>query len=349
MKYLIKLIVAATIIIFYTGCSKNKSTQVNNPEPDNLVYRALGTINQIFWLSDDESILLNDGTNGTLKKINTSTKTVQLFDIMSREHLLQRIFYTDQLPNFAYYLAITKDASGSYAPPYKLFSLNLTTGTSVRICDSITQNPLSSGGYTMGNKKLAVKSGQQLLVIDLEQSTSQTLPIAENVHAFSPDDSKMLIFSSTQYPVTAAVYDFLCNCSQPITIAGQGTPFWRSQGIFGYQVTSPATLQFDLRLSDIQSGALIKSFPDYLEGPWILPNGTLVTLLVKGPTYNVDRKAVLINFDLVTRQTKEITTVVHDPYLSFIKGIYLAAVSHNLRKIAYAQNGSELRVSVLQP
>lgn len=335
MKFQIRLIACTACLLLNAGCTKNNPSTPNDQEPDNLIYSSICTVEQVFWLPDNETILLSDHCNGTLKKINTSTKSVQLFDLMAREHLLQRIFYADQLPNFAYYIALTKDASGSYAPPFKLFSLNLSTGISVRILDSINQNPLSSGGYTMGNKKLAVKSGQQSMVIDLEHSTSETLPVSNNVQAFSPDDTKMLTFPSTQNPVTASIYDLICHCTQPITLAGSGTPFWRSQGIYGYQVNSTVPAQENLEFSNLQSGALIKSFPDYVQGPWILPNGNLVTLLVKGPTYSSDNKAKLINFDLITGQTKEITTVIHNPFLSFIKGIYLAAASPNQKKIAY--------------
>jgi hypothetical protein len=295
-------------------------------------------------MADNETILLNDFCNGTLKKINTTSKSVQFINLLAREHLVQRIFYSEQLPQFAFYIALTKNAIGTYSLPFKLFSLDLTNDNSVLIKDSITQNPLA-GGYTLGNKKLAIKSGSQLMVVNLEQATTQILPVSGDVQVFSPDDSKMLIYSSSPAPVTATVYDFTCQCTQPITLAGNGIPLWRTQGIYGYKINSPATLEY----LNLQSGMVLKSFSGYASGPWVAQNGSLSILFAEGATYATDHKGSLMSYDFVTGQTKEITTALYLPYSAYIVGIYLAAVSPNQKKVAWVQNGGDLKVSVLQP
>jgi len=341
MKCTLKSALIAVYVLSHLSCSKKKEVPVT-PVPDNLVYQSACTIDEIFWLADNETILLNDFCNGTIKKINTTSKSVQLFDLVTRGHLVQRLFYSEQFPQLAFYLALTKDATGVFSGPFKLYSLNLTTGNSVLIKDSITQNAFG-GGYTLGNKKMAIKSGSQILVINLEQSTSQILAISGNVQAFSPDDTKMLIYSSSG-PVIATVYDFTCQCTQPITLAGNGNPLWRTQGMYGYNINSPGNLQY----VNLQSGALLKSFTGFASGPWVAQNGSLSILFAEGPTYSTDQKGSLIIYDFVTGQTKEIATALYRPYASTIVGVYLAAVSPNQKKGAYVQNGSDLRVSVLQ-
>ena len=345
MKLQLKLTVIAACILLHSSCRKNKET--SNQEPDNLVYKSSCTTAEIYWLADNETILLNDFCEGTLKQINTLTKSVQLFDLVARGHLFQGIFYSEQLPHLAFYIALTRDATGAFSEPFKLFSLNLATGNSVLIRDSITQNP-SSGGYIMGNKKLAIKSGSELLIINLEQATTQILPVSETVQAFSPDDTKMLIYSSSQGPITGAtVYDFVCQCTQPITLAGTSTgkPLWRTQGLYEYNINAAAALNY----SNLQSGIVLKSFPGFAEGPWVAQNGSLSILLSKGPTYATDEKGLLQSFDFVSGQTKEIATALYIPFGFGIVGIYLAAVSPNQKKVAYVQNASDLRVTVLQP
>lgn len=337
-----KIILLLALLAVFGSCKKN-NTPDNNQEPDNLVYRSDCTIKEIYWLGDNETILFNDFCNGTLKKINTVTKAVQLFDIVAKGHLLQRIFYSEQLPNYAFYIALTKDAAGSFSMPLKLFSLDLTTGNSVLIRDNITQLP-SWGGYTMGNKKLAIKSATELLVIDLEHATTQVFPVSQNVQAFSPDDTKMLLYSSSTSPITATVYDFVCQCTQPKNLAGSGIPIWRTQGLFGYNITTGV-----LNYLNLESGTLLKSFPDFGEGPWVAQNGSLAILLAKGPTYASDKKALLLSFDLVTGQTKEIASVVYVPLYSYNVGIYLAAISPNQKKVAYVQDLSNLRICLLAP
>src|SRR5580765_3146174 len=125
MKCKIKFALVAAYTLLHISCGKKNEVPAT-PAPDNLVYQSACTTDQIFWLADNETILLNDFCNGTLKKINTTTKSVTLFDLIAREHLVQQIFYTEQLPQIAFYLALTKDASGAYSTPFKLYSLNLT-------------------------------------------------------------------------------------------------------------------------------------------------------------------------------------------------------------------------------
>lgn len=338
------LIICVTIISI--SCKKNNApgNQLpGNQDPDNLVYRSMCSISEVYWSADNETVFLNDFCNGTLKKINTTTKAVQLFDLVARGHLVQRILYTDQLPGYIYYLALAKDAAGAYSMPVKLFSLNLSTGISSLIKDGITQLP-TWGGYALGKKKLSIKSGTELLVIDLEQATSQTIPVSESVQAFSPDDTKMLIYSSSQTLVVSTVFDFGCQCLQPKTLAGAGIPFWRTQGIYGYNINSGV-----LNYLNLESGVVLKSFPEFAEGPWVAPNSGIAIFFIKGANYSTDKKGVLMSFDFVGGQTKEIITAPYNPFSSFINGIYLAAVSPNQKKVAYVQNGGDLRVSVLQP
>ena len=329
MKSKVKYTLMAAYILMHISCiNENIFDPPTPPVSENIVYKSSCTIEEIFWLADNETILLNDFCNGTLKKINTSTKSVQLFDIGARGHLNQRLFYSEQLPQLAFYIALTKDATGVYSVPYKLYSLNLTTGISVLIKDSITENPLV-GSYTLGNKKLALKSGTQVLAINLEQSTSKILPISGNVQAFSPDDTKMLIYSSSA-PITS-VYDFTCQCAQPITLAGKGNPLWRTQGIYGYNYSSnPSELQF----INLQSGAVLKSFTGLSSGPWVAQNGSLSTLFAEGPTYNTDNKGSLITYDFVTGQTKEIAKLTYRKYVQSIYGVYKAAILDTPDKIS---------------
>jgi hypothetical protein len=346
MKKIFYFLPVICIIISTGSCKKGNvpsSQPPGNQAQDNLVYRSSCSISEIYWLADNETVFLNDFCNGTLKKINTTTKAVQLFDIVARGHLVQRILYTDQLPDYVYYLALAKDATGAYSMPIKLFSLNLTNGISRLIKDGITQLP-TWGGYTLGRKKLSIKSGTELLVIDLEQATSQIIPVSENVQAFSPDDTKMLIYSSSQTPLITTVFDFGCQCVQPKTLAGAGIPFWRTQAIYGYNINSGV-----LNYLNLESGAVLKSFPDFAQGPWVAPNSGIAIFLIKGANYSTDQKGVLMSFDFVTGQTKEIIAAPYNPFSSFINGIYLAAVSPNQKKVAYVQNGGDLRVSILQP
>lgn len=350
MKLTLELVVLVITIWLNGGCIKLQAPIADNEELENLIYSSSCTISELFWLSDNETVLMVDHCNGTLKKINTSTKSVQFFDLGARGHSTQRLFYFEQIPQLAFYITPIVVSN-----TFSLFSLNLATGASVLIRDNITQNPYW-GGYTQGNKKLSIKSGTELLVVDLEQATTQVLPISQTVLAFSPDDTKMLLYPSLQGPASGpTVYDFTCQCLKPIALVGTSTgkPLWRSQGLYNYSILSvqgPNDLyatQVAVTFSNLESGVTLKSFTNFMEGgPWVAQQGSLSVFMVKGPTYATDNKAVLLSFDFLSGQTKEIVTVEHKPFPASIVGIYLAAISPNQKKVAYVQHGSQLRVSM---
>jgi hypothetical protein len=122
----------------FLSCKKPDIKEKEDVEPGTLLYSGnCGAGDNFYWF-DNESILLNDHCEGTLKKLNTTSKSVQLFTI-NKDYLLQYIFVTEDIPGLIFYTALTKGANGSFNLPVKLFSLNLSTSNVTLVQDSISE------------------------------------------------------------------------------------------------------------------------------------------------------------------------------------------------------------------
>ncbi|MBD0378313.1 MAG: hypothetical protein ICV51_22130 [Flavisolibacter sp.] len=129
-------IAAITLLLLISSCKKPAKEEKKDEGPGTLLYIGnCGVSDQIFWLNN-ETILIGNSCEGSFKKVNVTTKAVQNIT-HNKDHLPQQIIFTEKVPDVFFYLAITINSSGSFSRPVKLFSYNLSTGTTATVIDSL--------------------------------------------------------------------------------------------------------------------------------------------------------------------------------------------------------------------
>jgi tricorn protease-like protein len=190
----------------------------------------------------------------------------------------------------------------------------------------------------MGRKKMAVKDGKGMLVVDLEKNTSKKVSITSffRIKSFSPDDTEILIDTlATSGSTNTMLYDLSCKCKQPTPLVTENIAVtWRSQGIYGYRVLNPQT-SADIEFLNLSTGAPLKKF-NQITGPWIGSKSTLAFVWVHSP--NASDKGILMSFDLVTQQTKELFTG-NCCLLSYNNDVTRATLSPDGKKLAFTKGG----------
>jgi hypothetical protein len=333
----------AVFVLFYftagfLSCKKPVITQPGAVEPGTLLYSGnCGSGSNFHWI-DNESIIVNDHCEGTLKRISTINKSVQ-FIAINKDHLLQNIFFTEDIPGLFFYTALTKNGSGSFSMPLKLFSFNLSSSNVLLVQDNISESPQPGSPYfAIGRKKMAFRDGKRILVIDLEKNASEEIPISTSfrIGSFSPDDTKLLIDTlSVTGSTNTVLYDFGCNCNQPSTlITSNTTVLWRPPGVYGYRVSSSQT-QAGTEFLNLSTGTALKIF-DLITRPWINPKSTLVFVWVRSSS--TAGKGLLMSFDLLTQQTKELFTS-DCCLLSVNNEVTMATLSPDGKKLAFSKGG----------
>ena len=309
------------------ACNKKTATPAEE-EASILIFKNECVIEDIYWL-DNETILASDHCEGTFKIANTTTKTRRLI-IRNQNHLPQEIFGLPNIPNKFFYTATTLNSNGSFSEPKKLFSYNISTGTLTTILDSFKVNRLT----VLGNKKIAFQFNNEVLVVDAEMGTSQKISITGTVKSFSPDDNQLLVTTSLQNQYTDAFkYDLSCQCTIPITFnlnslkAADGI-IWHPQGFFGY------TTYDTLKVVNLETGALLKKY-NQLQGPWISKNASIITSVIKEPGYSTDEKGTIVNYNMVTGESKSLLKVASRPLSSYLIGVFSASVSPDQKKACF--------------
>ncbi|MBD0285416.1 MAG: hypothetical protein ICV79_08320 [Flavisolibacter sp.] len=355
-------IAAITLLLLISSCKKPSKEEKKDEGPGTLLYQDVycGVTDELFWLNN-ENILIGEPCSGTLKKVNVSTKSVELIRF-STDNSPMRSFYSQQLPNTLFYVAFKQGTSGSFPTQFSLYARNLTTGSTATVMDSLPGIASPLIFFALGNKKLAY-TGYQLketFIIDLERSTLQKIPLPGHiVQAFSPDDKQMLMHAVTRVqtndPLTITgsfIYDFACQCLQPLTpnplintyyysLYNRGNVFWRPQGIYAYTVTD--RYQYNIKFLNLTTNTELTSFLKLQGGPWVSSNSTLAAVWVQVP--NTVTSAKLILHDLATQQTKELFTA-GCCNLAFNSDVTDVIVSPDGKKIAFAKGGA-LRIIAL--
>lgn len=333
-----RILFISLVLISITSCSKDP---VNNTPADDSIYTAPGEISELIWLADNQSVIINYRIGGNIYIFNTVTKTERTWNA-GANFLVQWMYYSKDVPGKAFFTTLSRSPGGSWVMPIQLYSLDLATLTTVLVRDNITEIP-TGGNYRMGTKKMAIRDPAGTILINLETGTSQLLNVIGDVQAVAPDDNRLLFYSNYSNPISNSfIYDVSSSASTPYPIAGEGKAFWRAGGLFGY---GNGGSSWNLNMQSFQGGgSIIKSFPDYIAGPWIANNDHRTFLYVKGTTWSSNQDAMLISYDPLTGRTRELAHAPFPLYSSYIKGIFLAAASPDGTKLAYVLNGSKVKL-----
>ena len=304
------------------------------------------SINELYWLPDNEHILMNDFCNGTIKKINWQTGFTEYLSIPDQ---YQNFFVSNEIPDYFFYLAL----SSLTETTFKLCSYHLNTNRSELILNGIQENPITSK-YLVGGKKLAI-SGNPVKVIDLETGETEVIPLYGSVKAFSSDHNQLLLYSlqysNFQLLITGALmYDFTCQCTSPVYPAmyPKGV-IWNTQGMFGYEESPDNEIgaaSSNLVLTNFTTGDTLTTISKYLGGPWSAFNGTKI-LVYSYRGQGIDSEGGnLRSFDCSTHLTTTLlNTFSSSPYDRF--NLNEVSISPDQTKIAYTYQGVQIRVKEL--
>lgn len=327
-----------SVYLALTACKKNS----DNPQTptDDTIYTSACQAGELIWLTDNTTVLINDHCGANIYILNTVTKTTKSWNY-TPNFLLQRFYYIKDIPGKIFFTTMTKQPSGAFGTPFKLYSLGVDNLDTILVKGNITDNTYAMG-FVGGGKKMVLKTTTDTSLVDLETGSSQSIHVSAEAQAFSPDNTKILFYPYNTIPITgASTFDLNCSCTQPITLAGNGKAVWRTSAIMSYASSGlPAILQF----MNLQTGSVIKSFPDAIAGPWISAGSNLAFLFVKGPTWSTDFDGILISYDFISNQTRELAHAKSNPASSFVQGIFIAVQSPDGTKLVYALDGNKLKV-----
>lgn len=317
-----------SLFLFFT-CSCTDKDTTPDVTTARLLYSSGSCVFIDVFAQDNETALIVDNC-GNLKKIVLLTgKSTILAD-----HLFyQGGFFTPSVPGSLFYLTLTK-SNGVYLEPFLLNKIDLASGTIQTFVSDGLHNAFH-GGYTTGNKKLAVQQpgSEELLVIDLENLSLHHYTIPGTFEAFSPDDSQAIIRTAGNSTV---LYDFECECTQPLSFSGIDKYLWRQQGIFGVKYAG-----YGMQFQDLQTGTVLGSI-DYALNWTASPQGTLISVFKKDTDYETSFMTRIETFDLVTKISKTIYPFKFNIISN--TGITFLTPTPGEDKLLFVENSNKLKI-----
>ncbi|HUR31791.1 MAG TPA: hypothetical protein VMZ69_10200 [Saprospiraceae bacterium] len=333
MKNYFRITLLMSILIF-NSCGKEENVIIEPPE-DEYIYSSDCIIDEVFWLLDNTHIVVNDGCDGTIKKINTLTGSIEYFE-PAEGYIIHHIYVSPEIADRIFYVAHGYTQSDN---PFKLFSFNLETHSTSIIKEGLT---LYSRYGVRGNK--FVLAGNPIELFDLETGESEFITEDGYAGPLSPDGSQLLIYTTQGI----MIYDFACQCTSML----QAGPFsddiiWNNSGLFSYKNTInlfPYTSFFSLR--DLISGELLLSPKNFSGGPWSAFNGGQLLFFTYDPEIKFGDSSSLVAYDCNTKKTRVILTCPTDSYYPTMNQTALS-ISPDQTKIAFRVKASLIQVSQL--
>jgi hypothetical protein len=324
------------LLVCLAACSSDAPEILKDDDPSTRLFSDTQcATSSLFWKSNEIILLTN--SCGELKQINVTTQSVQKIANFGLDfnHGLQKSYFSEQVPNYYFYTAITDNTT-----QHHLYRLNLSTKEVELVAGNL-------GVYELifGNKFLALSptGNEDFVRINLETLETLEFKLNGSVLAFSPDDKKVLVFLENEQK--RSLYDFDCLCLEPITLNGSGTPIWRQEGLFGVEVviTGGYIYNYSYVFRNLLSGEVLISYDQVLNDESIAaPSGTLVASFVAADTYTKDRRASLVTFDLSTKTSKTLATVTN-----YRGGITNLAISPDQQKIVFSYIKDSFQVRLI--